>query len=85
MKRYRVRITRQAHAHLREIYRHISQELMSPIAAENTLARLYKEICSLDNMPKRIPLTPETKWNVSPEIAGMPSIPLRLPNLIPKC
>ena len=63
MKQYKVRITRQAREHLREIYRHISQELMAPAAAENTLAKLYKEIRSLDQMPKRIHLTPEPKWN----------------------
>ena len=62
MDQYRIRITRQAREHLREIRRYIEQELMSPIAAKNTVAAIRKGVSSLETMPQRIHLTPEEPW-----------------------
>ena len=65
MERYRIRITRQAKEHLLEIRRYIEKELLSPIAAKNTIAAIKAEIQSLSNMPGRVHLTPEEPWHSS--------------------
>ena len=65
MERYRIRITRQAREHLLEIRRYIEKELLSPIAAKNTIAAIKAEIQSLSNMPGRVHLTPEEPWHSS--------------------
>ena len=65
MERYRIRITRQAREHLLEIRRYIEKELLSPIAAKNTIAAIKAEIQSLSNMPGRVHLTPEDPWHSS--------------------
>ena len=44
MDEYRIRITRQARDHLREIRRYIEYELLAPIAAKNTIAAIKAEI-----------------------------------------
>lgn len=62
MKTYTVRITRQARDHLRGIKAYITDELLAPEAANNTIARLKKEIKSLSKMPERIKLTDEEPW-----------------------
>lgn len=62
MDKYKVRITRQARDHLREIRRHIQTVLLSPIAAKNTIAALKEEMKYLDTMPERVHLTPEEPW-----------------------
>ena len=63
MGAYRIRITRQARDHLREIRRYIEKELLPPIAAKNTIATIKAEIQSLSNMPASVPLTPEDPWH----------------------
>ena len=63
MAKYRVRITRQAAEHLKEIRRYIEQELLSPIAAKHTIQLIKSEIQSLAEMPGRVPLTPEQYWH----------------------
>lgn len=63
MEEYRIRITRQARDHLREIRRYIEQELLSPQAAKNTIAAIKAEMQSLRKMPARIHLTPEQPWH----------------------
>lgn len=62
MKTYTVRITRQAREHLRSIKTYITNELLAPDAAKNTLSALKKEIKSLSQMPERIKLTNEEPW-----------------------
>ena len=62
MKTYTVRITRQAREHLRSIKTYITNELLAPDAAKNTLSTLKKEIKSLSQMPERIKLTDEEPW-----------------------
>lgn len=62
MKNYTVRITRQARELLRGIKKYISEELLAPEAAQNTIAVLKKEIKSLSSMPERIELTEEEPW-----------------------
>lgn len=62
MKIYTVRITRQAREHLRGIKKYISEELLAPEAARNTIAVLKKEIQSLSKMPERIKFTEEEPW-----------------------
>lgn len=59
---YRIRITRQAREHLREIRRYIEKELLAPMAAKNTIAAIKSEMLSLNTMPGRIHLTPEQPW-----------------------
>ena len=63
MDEYRIRITRQARDHLREIRRYIGMELLAPIAANNTIAAIKAEMQSLKKMPSRIHLTPEQPWH----------------------
>ena len=63
MEEYRIRITRQARDHLREIKRYIDQELIAPIAAKNTIAAIKAEMHSLKKMPASIHLTPEQPWH----------------------
>ena len=63
MDEYRIRITRQARDHLREIRRYIEYELLAPIAAKNTIAAIKSEMQSLTYMPGRIHLTPEQPWH----------------------
>lgn len=62
MEQYRIRITRQAREHLLEIRRYIEKELLSPMAAKNTIAAIKAEIQSLGNMPNRVHFTPEEPW-----------------------
>lgn len=62
MKTYTIRITRQAREHLRSIKAYITNELLAPEAADNTISRLKKEIKSLSRMPERIKLTEEEPW-----------------------
>jgi len=62
MEQYRIRITRQAREHLLEIRRYIEKELLSPMAAKNTVAAIKAEIQSLGNMPSRVHFTPEEPW-----------------------
>ena len=63
MEEYRIRITRQARDHLKEIRRYIEQELLYPQAAKNTIAAIKEEMQSLKKMPARIHLTPEQPWH----------------------
>lgn len=63
MEEYKIRITRQAREHLREIRRYIELELLAPIAAKNTIASIKAEMLSLKKMPSRIHLTPEQPWH----------------------
>ena len=63
MDGYRIRITRQARGHLREIRRYIEHELLAPIAAKNTIAAIKAEMQSLVHMTSRIHLTPEQPWH----------------------
>ena len=62
MKTYTIRITRQARDHLREIKKYITEELLAPDAARNTIATLKKEVLTLTKMPSRIKLTEEEPW-----------------------
>ncbi len=62
MKTYKVRITRQARNHLREIKAYITEMLRAPGTANNTISVLKKEIKSLSEMPERIKLTDEEPW-----------------------
>ncbi|MBR0215512.1 MAG: type II toxin-antitoxin system RelE/ParE family toxin [Clostridia bacterium] len=63
MDEYRIRITRQARDHLREIRRYIEYELLAPIAAKNTIAAIKTQMQSLTHRPSRIHLTPEQPWH----------------------
>lgn len=62
MKTYTIRITRQAREHLKGIKKYITDELLAPDAARNTIATLKREIKSLSQMPERIKLTDEEPW-----------------------
>lgn len=62
MKKYSVRITRQAREQLRSIKRYIEEELFAPQVAANTIATMKKAIRSLSEMPDRIKLTEEEPW-----------------------
>ena len=63
MDEHRVRITRQAKDHLKEIRRYIEQDLCAPIAAKNTIAAIKAEMKSLAPMPESVHLTPEQPWH----------------------
>ncbi|MBR1693271.1 MAG: type II toxin-antitoxin system RelE/ParE family toxin [Lachnospiraceae bacterium] len=63
MKTYTIRITRQAREHLRGIKDYITNTLLAPEAAQNTVSVLKKEIKSLSEMPERMKLTEEEPWH----------------------
>ena len=54
---YKVIISKMAENHLKEIFDYISAVLHSPLAAENVLNALEKEILSLSYLPNRYSLT----------------------------
>ncbi len=56
-KRYEIFITAQAEKQLIQIRDYIAFELCSPIIAEKTISLLKEAIFSLENFPKRIPLS----------------------------
>lgn len=60
---YKVKVTRQARAHLQKIKEYIRDILLAPEAANNTIAALRKEIKSLDKMPGRIKLMEDEPWH----------------------
>lgn len=60
--KYKIRITRQAFAHLREIRRYIEAELASPDAALNTIRAIRTEIAKLAYMPEKIGTIDEEPW-----------------------
>lgn len=62
MKKYTVRITRQAREQLVEIKKYIEEVLLAPEAATNTMETLREEIQSLEDMPGRVKLTDEEPW-----------------------
>ena len=59
---YKIRITRQAVAHLREIRRYIEVELAAPDAALNTIRTIRAEIAKLAYMPEKIRTIDEEPW-----------------------
>lgn len=54
-----VKLTHQAQEQLREIVRYIRYELQAPDTAMHMLDTLEREIASLAQFPKRVPLTEE--------------------------
>ncbi len=61
--KYKIRITRQALAHLREIRRYIEVELAAPDAVLNTIRAIRTEIAKLSYMPQKIQTVDEKPWN----------------------
>lgn len=62
MKKYTIRITRQAREQLRQIKRYIEEILLAPDAARDTITVIKNEIITLEKMPDRIKLTEEEPW-----------------------
>lgn len=62
MNNYKVKITEQAEAQLREILCYISNTLKEPDIAMSLFNEIQKNILSLDVMPKRIALIDEEPW-----------------------
>ena len=56
-KRYEIFITSQAEKQLTQIRDYIAFELCSPSIAEKTISLLKEAIFSLENFPKRLPLS----------------------------
>ncbi len=63
MKKYRVRVTRQAREHLAEVRRYIECELLSPDAALKTVRALRAAMQSLSEMPYRFQPVDEEPWH----------------------
>lgn len=63
MKKYKVELTRLAQEQILEIAKYITEELMSPDAANRLLDKLESEISKLDSMPERIVLVEEEPWH----------------------
>lgn len=59
---YRIVLTTQAQADLRDIFRYIAAKLQSPQNAVGQLARLEQAIASLDRMSERFRLYDTPKW-----------------------
>lgn len=62
MKQYEVRVTRQALKQMKEIVHYISNDLMSPDAADNLLDKFRTEILKLSTFPKKHALIEEEPW-----------------------
>ena len=62
MAEYRIRITRQASAHLAEIRRYIEYELLAPQTALKMIRALRTEIQSLSELPYRFKTVDEEPW-----------------------
>lgn len=60
---YKVKITDYAVDQLQEINRYISRSLQVPDVAEKWMRRMKREMSTLNNMPKRYPLTEEEPWH----------------------
>lgn len=59
---YKIKITDQAEADIRNIYEYIAYELQSPENASSQLERIEKCIMSLDQMPERFRLYERELW-----------------------
>ena len=59
---YEVEVSKQADRDLREIFEYIAFELQSPENAKGQLARLEKQILSLNTMPKRYRKYEKEPW-----------------------
>lgn len=56
MKHYKVILSLEAKADIREIVRYIAKELCEPVTAEHMLDRIDKAITSLETMPEKYAL-----------------------------
>lgn len=60
--RYWVRVTRHAEESITDIVVYIARELYAPGAAWRIRTMLRRAIHNLNEMPARVPLTPEEPW-----------------------
>lgn len=61
-KEYKVKVTRQAMAQMKEIIQYISVELLAPEAADKLLDKMREAIAKLSVMPERYALIEEEPW-----------------------
>ena len=59
---YKIKITEQAEADIRNIYEYIAYKLLSPENASGHLERIEKCVMSLDQMPERFSLYDREPW-----------------------
>lgn len=59
---YKVKLTNNALAQLKEAVGYISKVLLEPEVARRWSDRIKKEILTLDHMPLRYPLVDEEPW-----------------------
>ena len=62
MAKYKIRITRQARAHLQDIKDYIATTFLEPETAKKMMQLLRSEIQSLSDMPQRIKTIDEEPW-----------------------
>ena len=62
MEKYKIRITKQARAHLQEIRDYIATTFLEPGTAKKMVHLLRSEIQSLSEMPQRIKTIDEEPW-----------------------
>jgi len=62
MAKYKIRITRQARAHLQDIRDYIATTFLEPGTAKKMVQLLRSEIQSLSDMPQRIKAIDEEPW-----------------------
>lgn len=62
MAKYKIRITRQARAHLQNIRDYIAATFLEPETAKKMVHLLRSEIQSLTEMPQRIKTIDEEPW-----------------------
>lgn len=60
MERYSVEISRRAQADIRDILRYIARRLREPATAERMLSRFEAAAASLEAMPHRFALVPDS-------------------------
>ena len=61
-KEYKVKVTRQAMAQMKEIVQYISVELLAPEAADKLLDKMREAIAKLSVMPERYAIIEEEPW-----------------------
>lgn len=63
MRRYTVRLTKQASNQILEYAAYIRNELLNPQAARKFVKELHEAVAGLDTMPQRHPLLEEEPWH----------------------
>ena len=62
MKRYKIKITKQAKEHLKEIRRYYEKDIMRPDIAKQKIQAIRAGLATLSDMPERFATIEEKPW-----------------------